>query len=179
MTSADEDGHGPSSFSAGEPTYFNPSSSSNASTAAQHDENKATKSDKGSSSGGKATAAAKAQQPTSGGGWFGGIFSKLKPKNQMKLPDDKNPTVYFSFFSLFAQKPGMNNMICWLQIVWDPTKNRWIDTSKDDEDEAASLPPPPKDASFQSLPSMPATPSFASPVPAANNEGNRFGLNKG
>lgn len=29
-------------------------------------------------------------------GWFGGIWSKLapKPKNQMKLPDDKNPTVY-------------------------------------------------------------------------------------
>lgn len=28
-------------------------------------------------------------------GWFGGIFSKLsmKPKNQMILPDDKNPTV--------------------------------------------------------------------------------------
>lgn len=28
-------------------------------------------------------------------GWFGGIFNKLslKPKNQMKLPDDKNPTV--------------------------------------------------------------------------------------
>lgn len=30
-------------------------------------------------------------------GWFGGIFSKLalKPKNQMKLPDDKNPKVGF------------------------------------------------------------------------------------
>lgn len=28
-------------------------------------------------------------------GWFGGIWSKLalRPKNQMKLPDDKNPTV--------------------------------------------------------------------------------------
>lgn len=28
-------------------------------------------------------------------GWFGGIFSKLsmKPKNQMILPDDKNPAV--------------------------------------------------------------------------------------
>ena len=33
----------------------------------------------------------------SGGGWFGGIFNKLsmKPKNQMILPDDKNPTVSF------------------------------------------------------------------------------------
>jgi COPII coat assembly protein SEC16 len=30
-------------------------------------------------------------------GWFGGIFSKLsmKPKNQMILPDDKNPTVIY------------------------------------------------------------------------------------
>lgn len=38
------------------------------------------------------------KQPISSGGgtgWFGGIFNKLslKPKNQMKLPDDKNPTV--------------------------------------------------------------------------------------
>lgn len=31
----------------------------------------------------------------SGSGWFGGIWDKLalKPKNQMKLPDDKNPSV--------------------------------------------------------------------------------------
>lgn len=31
----------------------------------------------------------------SGGSWFGGFFSKLalKPKNQMILPDDNNPTV--------------------------------------------------------------------------------------
>lgn len=31
----------------------------------------------------------------SGGSWFGGLFSKLapKPKNQMILPDDNNPTV--------------------------------------------------------------------------------------
>lgn len=35
------------------------------------------------------------QDAAQGGGWFGGIFSKLsmKPKNQMILPDDKNPTV--------------------------------------------------------------------------------------
>lgn len=31
----------------------------------------------------------------SGPGWFGGIWDKLalRPKNQMKLPDDKNPPV--------------------------------------------------------------------------------------
>lgn len=43
-------------------------------------------------------AGASKKPPTDGaqaGGWFGGIFSKLsiKPKNQMILPDDKNPTV--------------------------------------------------------------------------------------
>jgi hypothetical protein len=40
-----------------------------------------------------AAAAARAQQAGSGGSWLGGFFSKFKPKTQMKLPDDKNPTV--------------------------------------------------------------------------------------
>jgi COPII coat assembly protein SEC16 len=42
----------------------------------------------------KKTAADDANHSQSSG-WFGGIFSKLsmKPKNQMILPDDKNPTV--------------------------------------------------------------------------------------
>ena len=77
------------------------------------------------------------------------------------------------------------------QIVWDAKKGQWVDTGKDSEDEAAALAPPPKDASFQSLPPMtPMTPSFSSPAPLSftaaptasnhnNNEGNRFGLNKG
>lgn len=35
------------------------------------------------------------QEKAATAGWFGGIWSKLalRPKNQMKLPDDKNPTV--------------------------------------------------------------------------------------
>lgn len=35
--------------------------------------------------------------------WFGGIWSKLalRPKNQMKLPDDKNPTVSFLLFPYY------------------------------------------------------------------------------
>lgn len=35
------------------------------------------------------------QEKSSNSGWFGGIWNKLalRPKNQMKLPDDKNPTV--------------------------------------------------------------------------------------
>lgn len=43
----------------------------------------------------------------SGSGWFGGIWDKLalRPKNQMKLPDDKNPSVstfilQISYFSV-------------------------------------------------------------------------------
>ncbi|CAO1435202.1 unnamed protein product [Diamesa serratosioi] len=52
--------------------------------------------------------------------WFGGIFSMLKPKNQMILPDDKNPT-----------------------IVWDPQTKKWI--NKDGENqEGESFKPPPK-----------------------------------
>lgn len=36
-----------------------------------------------------------AKEESQGSGWFGGIFSKLsmKPKNQMILPDDKDPSV--------------------------------------------------------------------------------------
>lgn len=35
------------------------------------------------------------QDKATSNGWFGGIWNKLslRPKNQMKLPDDKNPTV--------------------------------------------------------------------------------------
>ena len=37
------------------------------------------------------------KQANGGGSWFGGLFSKLapKPKNQMILPDDSNPSVSF------------------------------------------------------------------------------------
>jgi hypothetical protein len=34
------------------------------------------------------------QEQTQSSGWFGGLFKGFgKPKNQMILPDDKNPTV--------------------------------------------------------------------------------------
>lgn len=47
-----------------------------------------------------AAAAQRKQEKTSSTGWFGGIWSKLalKPRNQMKLPDDKNPSVCMRFF---------------------------------------------------------------------------------
>lgn len=55
-------------------------------------------------------------------GWFGGIWNKLslKPKNQMILPDDKNPT-----------------------ILWDPEKKKWVNTDGG-EDESSDFKPPPK-----------------------------------
>lgn len=38
--------------------------------------------------------AAQETKNASGGGWFSGLFFKGKPKStQMKLPDDKNPSV--------------------------------------------------------------------------------------
>ncbi|KAG5880668.1 hypothetical protein JTB14_037567 [Gonioctena quinquepunctata] len=63
------------------------------------------------------------QEKTQSTGWFGGIFSKLalKPKNQMKLPDDKNP-----------------------KIVWDQDKKRWTNVDEDPSDTATEFKPPPK-----------------------------------
>ncbi|KAJ1527871.1 hypothetical protein ONE63_007809 [Megalurothrips usitatus] len=77
------------------------------------------------------TASAKTanRQPTaqantqSNSSWFGGLWNKLalRPKNQMKLPDDKNPS-----------------------IVWDDQKKRWVNVDGDGEEEGANLAPPPK-----------------------------------
>lgn len=99
VTSADED-PGPGSFS--DMSYFNPPSSSTGPATEANTDNKSTS--KPENGGGNntnsskaaaaaAAAAARAQQAGSGGSWLGGFFSKFKPKTQMKLPDDKNPTV--------------------------------------------------------------------------------------
>ncbi|KAH3710785.1 hypothetical protein DPMN_070280 [Dreissena polymorpha] len=45
----------------------------------------------------------------------GGLFSR---KNEMKLPDDKEPA-----------------------IVWDPVKKRWVDKNGDDKEETPAAPP--------------------------------------
>ncbi|KAL9882170.1 endoplasmic reticulum export factor secretory 16 isoform 1-T2 [Glossina fuscipes fuscipes] len=62
------------------------------------------------------------QSSSQNSGWFGGIWNKfsLKPKNQMILPDDKNPT-----------------------IVWDAAEEKWVNTEGDGNEEE-SLKPPPK-----------------------------------
>ncbi|KAL5275136.1 SEC16A family protein [Megaselia abdita] len=54
-------------------------------------------------------------------GWFGGIWNKFsgKPKNQMILPDDKNPT-----------------------IVWDADKKKWINTDEGEDSQESFVPPP-------------------------------------
>ncbi|KAK3590775.1 hypothetical protein CHS0354_038713 [Potamilus streckersoni] len=59
-----------------------------------------------------------------GGGLFGGFFRKLmpKPKNEMILPDDKNPS-----------------------IIWDPVKKRWANTDDDSQQNEVASAPPPKD----------------------------------
>ncbi|CAH0559554.1 unnamed protein product [Brassicogethes aeneus] len=68
-------------------------------------------------------------------GWFGGIFSKitLKPKNQMKLPDDKNP-----------------------KIVWDQDKKRWVNVDDDGNETANEVKPPPKMADMMPKMAPPA-----------------------
>ncbi|XP_055630491.1 uncharacterized protein LOC129771134 isoform X2 [Toxorhynchites rutilus septentrionalis] len=73
-------------------------------------------------------------------GWFGGIWNKLslKPKNQMILPDDKNPT-----------------------IVWDPEKKRWVNTESDEAVEE-SFKPPPKMADL--MPTSSAPPQASTPI---------------
>ncbi|XP_049846042.1 protein transport protein Sec16A-like isoform X1 [Schistocerca gregaria] len=62
-------------------------------------------------------------KPVASSSWFGGLWNKLslRPKNQMKLPDDKNPS-----------------------IVWNPEKNRWTNLDADDDDAGSDVPPPPK-----------------------------------
>ncbi|KDR23530.1 protein transport protein Sec16-like [Zootermopsis nevadensis] len=55
--------------------------------------------------------------------WLGGIWNRfsLRLSNQMKLPDDKNPS-----------------------IVWDPDKKRWTDVNGDGGEVSGDLPLPPK-----------------------------------
>ncbi|XP_045460644.1 protein transport protein Sec16B isoform X2 [Harmonia axyridis] len=87
-------------------------------------------------------AKAEPAKPKESSGWFGGIFSKLapKPKNQMKLPDDKNPT-----------------------IVWDEDKKRWVNVDEDNNNPSTNeLKPPPKMSDIM-------TPSPKPQIPQANH----------
>ncbi|XP_076386617.1 endoplasmic reticulum export factor secretory 16 isoform X3 [Megachile rotundata] len=102
----------------------------------------------------------------SGSSWFGGLFSKLapKPRNQMILPDDSNPT-----------------------IVWDPVAKKWTNKDEDGESNSTTLAPPPKaaDMGFRApvtehtpqplQPSQPIQP----PSQADESAVNKFKLPKG
>lgn len=110
---------------------------------------------------------AKAGNNAQGSGWFS--WFKLKPKNQMILPDDKNPT-----------------------IVWDPDKKRWVNTEGDEAGEEAFKPPPkmsdlmpagaappqvPTPAAQIPLQSQPAASFPPGPVPAMGNYGTAPSMN--
>ncbi|XP_046670517.1 protein transport protein Sec16A isoform X3 [Homalodisca vitripennis] len=81
----------------------------------------------------------------SGSGWFGGIWDKLarRPNNQMKLPDDKNPS-----------------------IVWDEKSKRWVNTDASEEEQSAQLKPPPKASELNgsAIPSAPTQAPTSTPA---------------
>ncbi|KAG5672908.1 hypothetical protein PVAND_002996 [Polypedilum vanderplanki] len=74
----------------------------------------------------------------SGGGWFSGLFFGKAKSTQMKLPDDKNPS-----------------------IVWDETTKKWVNKDEDPA-EAESFKPPPKmdDLMRKNSQTLPAAPQF-------------------
>ncbi|KAH8415370.1 hypothetical protein KR222_005531 [Zaprionus bogoriensis] len=78
-------------------------------------------------------------------GWFGGLWNKfsLKPKNQMILPDDKNPT-----------------------IVWDKERKCWTNT-EGNADEAEAFKPPPKMSDMGTVAAAVAATVAAAPTPTA------------
>lgn len=74
----------------------------------------------------KATEKNTEKKPSNGGGsWLEALFTVLapKPRNQMILPDDSNPT-----------------------IVWDPVAKKWMNKDEDGDSGSSTLPPPPKAA---------------------------------
>ncbi|KAK9701018.1 hypothetical protein QE152_g30877 [Popillia japonica] len=97
--------------------------------------------------------AQKNEKPAARTGWFGGIFSGfgLRPKNQMKLPDDKNPS-----------------------IVWDENHKKWVNLDEDGTETSSELKPPPKMAEM--VPQNPngqpgQAPYPANPAPLGNPTG--------
>jgi len=96
-------------------------------------------------------------------GWFGGIWNKLslRPKNQMKLPDDKNPT-----------------------IVWDEQNKRWINLEAEGDGVVTELKPPPKmtdmfpnkQPAAPSLPPQQPAPTSLPPQPENPYQSTNMGL---
>lgn len=96
--------------------------------------------------------AAKPAEPSldkpGGSGWFGGIFSKLslKPKNQMKLPDDKNPTVseFWEFWKDFrrvcADFVGLGEEAVGEHRRGQRRRRQWFQTATEDGRDDAQAP---------------------------------------
>lgn len=111
---------------------------------------------------------AEKKSSNSGSSWFGGLFSKLapKPRNQMILPDDNNPT-----------------------IVWDPVAKKWMNKDEDGDNNSTTVAPPPKasDMGFRTpvpteqISSQPSQPSQSSQPPLQTDEStvNKFKLPRG
>lgn len=115
---------------------------------------------------GKRAVAPNGSAQAGGGGWFGGIFSKLsmKPKNQMILPDDKNPTVSWATTEKILHAHDFL-----LQILWDEATKKWVNKNED-EAEAESFKPPPKMGDMMGSKPMPsqqqAMPPQQQPMPS-------------
>ncbi|XP_078603784.1 uncharacterized protein LOC144877644 isoform X5 [Branchiostoma floridae x Branchiostoma japonicum] len=109
------------------------------------DSNKASQSHQG-----QKTSAQKTSTQRSGGtSWLGGLFTKMmRGKNEIHLPDDTNKS-----------------------IVWDASRNKWVNQNEDEEEDAAPPPPPPKD------PMMPSP--AGGPAPPPGNTPNRFSRRAG
>ncbi|XP_073980670.1 endoplasmic reticulum export factor secretory 16 isoform X2 [Rhodnius prolixus] len=88
-------------------------------------------------------------------GWFGGIWEKLsiRPKNQMRLPDDNNPS-----------------------IIWDEKKKKWVNLESDDDGQQ-TVKPPPRMAETVNKPQQLSNEitSSAAPLPT----GNKYKIQKG
>lgn len=97
------------------------------------------------------------------GGLLNAIFGRLKPKNQMILPDDKDP-----------------------QIIYDPVSKRWIDKSVGNQGQSAGMPPPPPRVPLSGLkqtqsepnstitsPNIPSLPTFSN-IETLKNETNNI-----
>eukprot|EP00058_Branchiostoma_floridae_P014780 XP_002600268.1 hypothetical protein BRAFLDRAFT_66773 [Branchiostoma floridae] len=88
-------------------------------------------------------------QRSGGTSWLGGLFTKMmRGKNEIHLPDDTNKS-----------------------IVWDASRNKWVNQNEDEEEDAAPPPPPPKD------PMMPSP--AGGPAPPPGNTPNRFSRRAG
>lgn len=99
-------------------------------------------------------------------GWFGGIFKlPFKAKNQMILPDDKNPSVSYSINPVNVSNL-CNNVNSFFQIIWDAANEKWVNKDGGDDEKEQPLAAPPKMselpgmAQMQQIPQMPQMPQM-------------------